>query len=100
MNLRSELSRMYIKESNRMQKLVRDNSKCLERGCDYQAKSSALMLHVRRAHGLNRIQYLAKHNLPYDTKLFGNEYAEKMRKREEQRLKTLDRKKLEGLGDK
>jgi len=36
------------------------------------------MLHVSRVHGLTRTQYLAKHKLPYTTRLYTKKHAEKM----------------------
>lgn len=56
----------------------RENVKCLEKGCDFVCTGN-LMTHVKRIHKLTREQYLLKHKLPYDTKLYSSSHGEMMR---------------------
>lgn len=78
-SFQSQITRMYRQGGRNAWQQAADNTYCLEKKCDFKSETN-LMLHVSRVHKLNRTQYLAKHKLPFGTKLYTQKHAEKMQK--------------------
>lgn len=78
-NLQSELAKMIRHaEKNVYARGVHSATgvKCLERGCSFESEGN-LTMHVRKVHGISKHQYLAKHRLPFDTRMYGKEMGER-----------------------
>ena len=81
MNLNNELLRMKRREEAKVHALASTQGtvlKCLEKKCKYETEGN-LTSHVRRTHGLSKTQYLLRHRLPMNTRLYGEKLGEHYR---------------------